>query len=278
MYSLWIFLNAIMDKIYWSTGQFVLGAVAGTVAVSVYAVAIQLQSMYLQFSVAISSVFLPKVTGMVTLKATDKELSDLFIRTGRIQNIIMSLILFGFVVFGQQFINLWAGENYSNAYYMTIAFFFSLYVPLIQNMGITILQARNQLQFRSVLYIVLAFIALLLEIFFAKIWGGIGCAIAVSLALVIGQGLVMNIYYQRVQRIDIIKFWKEIVKMDFPPAILTVLFICATKQIVCISDWLSLSVGVVIYGLLFAIAMILFSMNEYEKNLILKPIIRKISR
>ena len=278
VYSLWIFLNAIMDKIYWSTGQFVLGAVAGTIAVSVYAVAIQLQSMYLQFSVAISSVFLPKVTGMVTLKASDKELSDLFIRTGRIQNIIMSFILFGFIIFGQQFINLWAGDNYSNAYYMTIAFFLSLYIPLIQNMGITILQARNQMKFRSVLYIVLAFIALLLEIVLAKIWGGIGCALAVSLALIIGQGLVMNIYYQRVQRINIIKFWKEIVKMDFFPVVLTVLFIYVTKQFICISDWLSLIAGVVTYSLLYAIAMVLFSMNEYEKNLVLKPIIRKILR
>ena len=214
---------------------------------------------------------------MVTLKATDKELSDLFIKTGRIQNIIMSLILFGFIVFGQQFINLWAGENYSNAFYMTIVFFVSLYIPLIQNMGITILQARNQLQFRSVLYIVLAFAALLLEIVFAKIWGGLGCAIAVSLALFIGQGVIMNIYYHRVQRIDIIKFWKEIVKMDFPPAILTVLFIYVTKQFVSISGWLSLSIGVIAYGVLFATAMILFSMNEYEKNLLIKPLIRKIT-
>ena len=33
IYSFWIFLNVIMDKIYWSTGQFVLGAMVGTAAV-----------------------------------------------------------------------------------------------------------------------------------------------------------------------------------------------------------------------------------------------------
>ena len=41
IYSFWIFLNVIMDRIYWSTGQFVLGAMVGTVAVAVFAVAIQ---------------------------------------------------------------------------------------------------------------------------------------------------------------------------------------------------------------------------------------------
>ena len=35
VFSFWIFLNAIMDRIYWSTGQFVLGAFVGTAAVAV---------------------------------------------------------------------------------------------------------------------------------------------------------------------------------------------------------------------------------------------------
>lgn len=55
-----------MDRIYWSTGQFVLGAMVGTVAVAVFAVAIQLQGMYMMFSTAIVGVFLPRVTAMVT--------------------------------------------------------------------------------------------------------------------------------------------------------------------------------------------------------------------
>lgn len=116
IYSFWIFLNAIMDRVYWSTGQFVLGAISGTIAVSIFAVAIQLQGMYMQFSTAISSVFLPKVTGMVALGDNRKELSDLFIRTGRIQYIVMSLILFGFLVFGKQFIILWAGPDYVGSF------------------------------------------------------------------------------------------------------------------------------------------------------------------
>ena len=65
VYSFWIFLFILMDRIYWGTGQFVLGAVVGTTAVAIYAVAIQLLNMYMQFSNAISSLFLPKVTSML---------------------------------------------------------------------------------------------------------------------------------------------------------------------------------------------------------------------
>lgn len=91
IYSFWIFLSVIMDKIYWSTGQFVLGAVSGTVAVAIFAVAIQLHGMYMMFSTAISSVFLPKVTGMVTLNNDPQEISDLFVRTGRTKILLFSL-------------------------------------------------------------------------------------------------------------------------------------------------------------------------------------------
>ena len=112
IYSFWIFLNVIMDKVYWSTGQFVLGAVVGTAAVAVFAVAIQLQVMYMQFSTAISQLFLPKITGMVATNDDNRSISDLFIRTGRIQYIVMALVLSGFIVFGRQFIVLWAGAGY----------------------------------------------------------------------------------------------------------------------------------------------------------------------
>lgn len=75
IYSFWIFLNAIMDRIYWSSGQFILGMYKGAVAVAVYAVAIQLQGIYMSFSTAISGVFLPKVTAMVAKENNEKAVS-----------------------------------------------------------------------------------------------------------------------------------------------------------------------------------------------------------
>ena len=188
IYSFWIFINIIIDRIYWSTGQFVLGAKVGTAAVAIFAVAIQLQQMYMAFSTAISGVFLPKVTAMVARGAHNKEISDIFIRVGRIQYIIISLLLYGFMVFGRAFIELWAGEEYSEAFVVTLLFFIGLTIPLIQNMGITILEARNQMRFRSLLYVGIAIISLSLQIALASKYGIVGCAIAITGALLLGHG------------------------------------------------------------------------------------------
>lgn len=276
IYSFWIFLNAIMDRIYWSTGQFVLGATVGTAAVAVFAVAIQLEHMYMMFSTSISSVFLPKVTGMVTTSNDKKMISDLFIRTGRIQFIVMSLILSGFIVFGKQFILLWAGPGYEDAYIITLLFFVALFIPLIQNLGITILQARNQMKFRSLLYIGIAVLALIFQVILAKKYEGIGCAFAVAGALLLGQGLIMNIYYQKRQGIDIVAFWKEIIKMSIVPIIISVVFrlVISEYNIDSWSEWL---IFVSLFVAMYLPIFYLFSMNKYEKDLLKLPLNRLFS-
>lgn len=91
-----------------------LGTTAGTAAVAVFSVAILLQQMYMTFSTSICSVLLPKVTAMVANEKSDKELSDLFIRMGRFQCIVMAFVLSGFMVFGNGFINVWAVQNTIN--------------------------------------------------------------------------------------------------------------------------------------------------------------------
>lgn len=279
IYSFWIFLNAIMDRIYWSTGQFVLGIYRGAVAIAVYAVAIQLQSMFMMFSTAISSVFLPRVTAMVAKENNEKEISHLFVRTGRLQYIIMAFILSAFIVFGKPFIRLWAGEGYEDAYYICLLFFFPQTVPLIQNLGITVLQARNQMKFRSLLYIVIALASLVLSIFLAKPYGGYGCAFATSLALLVGQGLIMNIYYHRKQHLNMVTFWKEILKMSLVP----LCFVVAGLWVINHAVFSNLSVlNFAGLGLLFTVAYgFVFwhlGMNRDEKQLISQPIGLLITR
>ena len=269
IYSFWIFLNAIMDCIYWSSGQIILGAVAGTTVVAIYAIAIQLQSFYMNFSTAINGVFLPKMTALVSQGDNKAVISDIFIKIGRIQYCVMALILSGFILFGQQFINLWAGESYSQAYTIALLFFIPLTIPLIQNMGIIILQARNQMKFRCLLYLGISVASLALQIPLAQKYGGFGCAISIAVALIIGQGLIMNIYYQTKQKIDIIKFWKEILKMSITPLLLCTASYYVLLQI-SLDSVCKLIIGILCYLSVYLPLFFRFSMNSYERDLVLK--------
>ena len=277
IYSFWIFLNAIMDNIYWSSGQIILGAMAGTAVVAVYAIAIQLQNFYMNFSTAINGVFLPKMTALVVQDDDKAVISDIFIKIGRIQYCVMALILSGFILFGKQFINLWAGKGYAQAYTIALLFFIPLTIPLIQNMGIIILQARNQMKFRCLLYLVISVASLALQIPLAHKYGGVGCAIAIAIALLLGQGIIMNIYYQTKQKINIVRFWLEISKMSIIPIILTVTAYHILQHYV-LDSITKLAIGIVLYLIAYIPLFFALSMNSYEKNLILKPIKKVIRR
>ena len=270
-YSFWIFLEAIMNTIFWSTGQFVLGMYVGASTVAIYAVAIQLKNIYLSFSTAISGVFLPKITSMVSKHTSDKEISDLFIKTGRIQYVVMITILAGFILFGRQFVRLWAGDNYDESYFITLMFFIPLTVPLIQNLGISKLQAKNQLKFRSVLYVSISVASLAISIPLSIKYGGIGCAAGTTIALVDGQIFIMNIYYYKKVYLDIPKFWREIFKMSIVPFIL-----CVIGGIILhyydINSEARLSISILIFLLVNTPLFWRFSMNEYERALLLGPI------
>ncbi|MBM6657747.1 oligosaccharide flippase family protein [Bacteroides gallinaceum] len=272
IYSFWIFLNTIMDRIYWNTGQFILGIYNGATAIAIYAVAIQLVHIFINFSTAITGVFLPKVTALVTKQNSEKEVSDLFVKTGRAQYLIMLFVLIGFILFGKQFIVLWAGADYVESYTITLLFFLPLIVPLIQNLGITILQARNQMKFRSLFYTGISILSLGISIPLAKAYGGIGCAIGTSIALIAGQIVGMNIYYYKKIHIDIPLFWKEIGKMSIAPIAFAMLCWFLLKHIDT-NNVVSLTLAIITFTILYQFVIWFMSMNSYEKNLISSPVI-----
>ena len=274
VYSFWVFLNVIMDRIYWSMGQSVVGIYCGAKLVAVYGIAIQIQQMYMSFSTAISGILLPRITSLTTQKNSDKLISDLFIKTGRLQFIIMSFILSGFIVFGRQFINLWVGKEYDLAYFICVLFFVPLLIPLIQNVGISVLQAKNKMKFRSLLYVGISLVSLIASLPLTKHYGVIGCATTTAIALFIGHVLIMNIYYHKKININMIAFWKEIIKMSIAPILFSTLSFFAIKQI-NINQWTQWLISVCIFSILYCLIFWLTSMNRYEKDLV-KGMIQKI--
>ncbi len=272
-YSFFIFIGVIVERLYWSSGQLILGAQVGTAAVAVFAVAIQLQQMYRNFSTAIPGVFLPKITAMTTKESSEKEISDLFIRTGRIQFIILSIILFGFILFGQQFVIIWAGPDYAETYLIALLLIVPLTVPLIQNIGITILFARNKVKFRALFFLGLAAFSVVLQLLLVKKYEGVGSAAAIGIGMILGQWIGMNIYYYKKEHIDIPKFWREIGRMAAAPIIIS-LITFGILRVVELDTVVKLAIGVVCFVAVYLPVFWKMSMNHYERDLLLKPIMQ----
>lgn len=266
-FSFFVFLAMIVDKIYWGTDQFILGAVSGTVVVAVYSVGASFNGYLMSFSTAITGLFLPRLTQMDVNHASDQEFTDLFIKVGRIQFIILSFILCGFIVFGRAFIRLWAGPDYSESYWIAIVTLVPFVIPLIQNLGLQLLYARNKHKFRSMVLFGIAVLNVALSIPLAKTYGGVGCALVTGVSYIIGQGFILNWYYHKKMRIDIPLFWRRILPLFVIACILCCLGLFAVQQ-TSIDSWLSLFIGVAIFIPIFIAAIWFAGMNSEEKMMV----------
>lgn len=197
VFTFYIFISQIIDQVNWSVDKFLLGRIVGTGAVAIYGVAGQINSMYLQFSTSISNVFIPRVNQIVAKKNDNQELTSIFTRVGRIQFVVMMLVLSVFIFVGHAFVNFWAGAKYEQAYYITLLLIIPVTIPLIQNLGIEIQRAKNMHKSRSLVYLVIAVCNVLLSIPLIYRYGAVGAAIGTAFALVMGNIIFINWYYHR---------------------------------------------------------------------------------
>jgi O-antigen/teichoic acid export membrane protein len=269
IYSFFIFLNIIMDRAYWQSGQVMLGMYLGSKAISFYALAIQLQQLYSGVSTAITGLLLPKITSIELNKNTSKsELSHLFIKVGRLQYASIVIILIGFIVFGREFTYFWVKDTSGKLYEIILIILIPLTIPLIQNLGLTILQVRNQMRFRSFTFLIISISAVCLQIPLIQKFGELGPAIATAISLFVGQFIVMNLYYYFKQGLNVILFWKEIFKMSLFPLIYCLIFYHLNQKIEKNDIWEFLLV-ILLFTVFYIPMFWKLSFNKNEQKLIL---------
>ncbi len=269
-FSFFIFLNMIIDQTNWSVDKFILGRVSGTNSVAVYGVGASLFTLYLEFSSMISSVFAPRVNRIAADKKTDisKSFTTLMIKVGRLQFCILSLVLTGFVFFGKYFItDIYSTAEYVEAYYVTILLMFPATVSGIQTIGIEIQRSVNKHQFRSIVYFVMAVVNVLISIPLARKFGPAGAAFGTTLSIIVANGFIMNIYYHKGIGINIIEFWKSIIRLSRGIVIPVVLGVFLNHFIIV--DRTSVFCTLILsYIVIFSLSLYLIGLNDYEKNLI----------
>lgn len=271
VFTFFIFINMIVDQLNWSIDKFLLGRMIGTTAVAVYGVAGQLNALYLTLASSISAVFIPRVNMIVARNDDSKELTDIFTRVGRIQFIVLALIVSGYILFGREFIAVWAGDGYEASYQIGIFLMLPVTIPLIQNLGIEIQRAKNMHKARSVVYLFIAISNIFVSIPCIKAWGASGAAIGTAISLLVGNGLFMNIYYHKRIELDIVYFWKQIAR--FTPAIaVSAALGVVVKYILPINSIIFLGISIILYCIIYALSMWFMGMNESERILISVPI------
>lgn len=270
-YTFFIFLSDIVDQLNSNVDKFLLGRIIGTIPVAIYSVGYNLKNYYTTISWIVPEMYVPEANRLAIGDAGKKELTEVFTKVGRFNNYLILLVLSGFFLIGHQFVVLWVGNEYDTAYYAALILMIAGYIPAVQTLGVNIQTAKNMHRMRSIVYFFVACINVITSFFMIKLWGVVGTCLGTLLAILLGNGLFMNYYYQRKIGLDIFYFWREMLEWLVPVGVLTTLSKLVISFI-SINSWGRLFIAAISYGIIYCIMFYFIGLSKKQKSIVLTKI------
>lgn len=269
VYSSMILLQMIATQLNSTVDQVLIGSlVASSSAIlAIYSVGTQVTQYYQSIGTAFTGVLMPGIVSMVEHGADSKTLTDEMIRIGRIILIVLGVIWGGFLVCGRQFINLWAGSENSYAYIVAVILMTAYMFILTESIGTQILWAMNQHKEQSILKIVIVLLNIILTIVLIKWQPLLGATIGTFISLILGDVVVMNVIFHKKLKMNLLYYYKGLAKGIVPSILLTTIVGFVFRNFFK-EGWFGLFLDVLVICLVYAICMIVFGLNSYEKKLV----------
>lgn len=265
VFSAWLFANQVCELVNQNVPNVLLGALAGAAAVAVFAVSVQIRSVFYSLSTTISSVFTPLINRIVAETDDNAELTRLMTRVGRCQAILYLWVLGGFTLFGNFFISAWAGEEFEVAYQLILAMATPLFIPLVQNTGIEIQRAKNRHRARSICYLMMALLNLVITVVLAPSLGYWAPAIGYIAYVIIGPGLFMNWYYHTRIGLDMTYFWGRALPVVGVAVVATSICMLA-MQFSPVTNWLGFIVWGATYTVVYLALIVCLVLTDDERT------------
>ena len=274
-FSFWVFVSNIVGQIYSATDTVIIGAIPelATIGAAVYSIGNTFTSIMFSLSQIMPGFFTPKVNKMVFSGCSDKELTDLVIKVGRLQGYLVALVCSGFIAFGRPFIECYVGPGYEEAYWVAVFVMIPNCIPLVQSVAHSILQAKNMHQFRSKVYLGIALQNIVVTLLLVREFGVAGAAIPTGVSYLIGHGLIMNWYYWKKVGLDIPRFWKSMLPLYGVAVTLCAVTLAMSKRVNFYS-WTRLFAGILVYTLVYILCMWTAVVNKEEKTVLIRSFFR----
>lgn len=277
IFSFWIFLNQIFDLVNNNVPNFLLGAMASSTAVAVFAISVQIRNIFVSMSTTISNVFVPMINRIVAEHDDNRVLTELMTRVGRYQMVLFWFLYGGFITIGQYFIQIWAGPENRNAYWLAVIMVLPVMIPLTQNTGIEIQRAKNRHKVRSLIYVLTSVIDVILSVILIPSLGYWATAIGYVASILLGTGLFMNWYYHTRIGLDMAYFWKHQLPTIIMALAITGVCLLGTRflPVNSIPDFLLWGV---VYSVLYIGCALRVSLTPDERNKVIVMLKRKVGQ
>ncbi len=278
-FSLWVTIAALFKRLIFSIVPTVLGITTDTAAIAVFGVVVVVEGYVYTITTAINGMFMPKISRAYAKKDdanqnVSENVEPLFLGVGRFQYALNALIIVGFALLGQNFINLWMGSDYSLAYHGILLVIIPglFYNPL--QIANTTLTVNNKVNIQAYVSVVTGITNVILSFILSYYWGVVGACVSIFIAYTV-RAILMNIITKKVLRFNVKKFIKDCYLRMSVPMLLTLVVGVGINYLIQDSGWLIFAVKVIIIVVTYLIFTFIFGINKGERKTIIDKLFRR---
>lgn len=268
-FSLWVCLLGICIQLIYGFQTTILGIASDTKNISVYNISHTIYGFIYVFASGLNGLFLPRLSYIENESNSIEKINNLMTKVGRLQLLLLGLLISGFFVYGKEFLMLWVGEEYNDAYLAGLFLIIPTLIVLTEEIPTTLLYVKGNIKVRAIMYVFATIVCSVVAYFLAPIYGAIGVGAAVCFGILCFDIIGMNIVYKKKMGINIGSFIKDCHLKFMIPLVLCISLGLFLKSTCPIESWFNLGWETLCYSGCYLLIMWLLFMNNYEKDIIL---------
>lgn len=264
-----IFLQCLVNQANNNVDKFLIGIKMNPESVTLYSVGLYIFGIFSALTTIPVSMYAPRISQVVAQGKVGRALEADLVGPCRMTAMVGGLVLFGFIGVGRQFICLLYGEEYFLSWPIAIILMAPMYINMVNGVLVNVLDVLNKRMVRSVTLTLTTVANIILTVFWLDRWGVIGASAATALCTLIGQVLLMNLYYSKKLNIPVISLFGKSFR-----GILIYLVIGSIGALVIgrvlDNQFLSFILGGMAFAVISVGGFLLFGMTPEEKAAVLR--------
>ena len=276
-FSLWVTVSAVCSRLIFNLTPNVLAATVGAAAITVFSLASTIEGYAYTFASAIDGMFMPKIARLVKSDPSCGNVQPLLDKVGRIQYYVISLVFWGFVLVGKDFVRLWLGSGNDIVYYCAVLLLLPAPFYLSQQIAKSTVVVSGKVKAQAFVNIAKSVVNLILAIVFSYFWGVQGACLSICISYLI-RNIGMCVIYHKMINLNMFKFHFNCYVKTLPGIALAVAGGVVVNWLVPNWGWASFVLKIAAICLIFGVCLYFLSFNKYEKELSVDTVKKAVRR
>lgn len=222
-FSVWTALVSLSQRMIFNITPTILGIVSSASSVAVFGVVATLESNLYLLTNALSGMFLPGVSQIYAERKENEKLVSLMLAVGKFQYGITGLVIAGFWLLGEEFLLLWVGECYRDAYLGLLLVLVSGAFYNALQIGVVAMEVTKQVKSLAWVNLVMGLGNLALCLLLAPQYGVLGACAAICGAYLV-RAILLLALFQKKLGVNAGRFIRECYVRMSVPGVVTIMF------------------------------------------------------